>query len=201
MPCMRRWRFLGTILLLTPLAQCSYREHEPLRYRGGAIRFDAVPVMYDTSEVTTFVVSEDDWQRVASIFEPPAADSAAERRMIREAIGLFEQIAGGQTRICNDGRKNKGSGSGQADCVCESTNTTTYLRLLDEHGLLRWHEVMNRAFRGPLEFDTHWTAQIRDRSTGERYAVDSWYLENGRPPYVQLVRDWKRKKPFPADQQ
>jgi hypothetical protein len=120
--------------------------------------------------------------------------------MVRQADAEFERIAGRHTPMHRDGPKNQGSGNGQTDCVAESTNTTTCLRMLDERGLLLWHEVMNREFRGPLQLDTHWSAQLRDRTTGERYAVDSWYLENGRPPYVQLTREWLRKADFPSDQ-
>ena len=31
----------------------------------------------------------------------------------------------------------------------------------------------------------------------ERFAVDSWYRDNGELTYIQPLKDWKRKREFP----
>jgi hypothetical protein len=83
------------------------------------------------------------------------------------------------------------------DCVDESTNTTTYLTMLLKDGLLKWHNVEDRATRGFFIFGwPHTTAVIRDTVTGQLYVVDSWFLDNGQPPYIQKLEDWRDKKDF-----
>ena len=78
---------------------------------------------------------------------------------------------------------------GQMDCVDESINTTTYLKLFEEGGLLRWHRVVERIQRRAL-FDAHWAGQIQEIETGDRYVIDSWFQDNGLLPNVQRTEDW-----------
>lgn len=190
-------RWAAAVFAACSCANCN--EHRPLDFRGPRIDLDAVPIVYDDRVEDSFAVDEREWSALRGLFVPPAPSAEEERRRIRAAIAMFEQIAGRQTRTHLDMAKNQGSGSGHMDCTDESTNTTTYLRVLAERGLLKWHEVLHKAFRGPLELDTHWTAQIRDLTSGQRYVVDSWYRANGEPPYIQATEDWKRKRPFPDD--
>jgi hypothetical protein len=78
------------------------------------------------------------------------------------------------------------------DCIDESINTTTYLRMLEREQLLRWHTVEDRATRGWfIRGWPHTTAVIRDRKTGELYAVDSWFEDNGEPPHIVPLDKWK----------
>ena len=89
---------------------------------------------------------------------------------------------------------------GQLDCIDETSNTTTVLELLDRAGLLVWHEV-----RGPMSrffvYDgwPHTTAVIVETATGEAYAVDSWFHDNGQPaevvPLEQWVAGWGPEQP------
>jgi hypothetical protein len=69
--------------------------------------------------------------------------------------------------------------AGQPDRISESKNTSTWLQLMFDGGLLRFRSVEARQVRHPLIFNTHWTAVILDRSNGERLAVDSWFRDNG----------------------
>ena len=48
----------------------------------------------------------------------------------------------------------------QMDCIDESTNSTTYLRILAGAGLLRWHRVEARVTRGFFIFG--WPHTTRD---------------------------------------
>jgi hypothetical protein len=86
------------------------------------------------------------------------------------------------------------------DCIDEQKNTTTYLRIFDQQGHLRHHDVLHHVFRAPWILNPHNSAQIRDRQTGECYVVDSWYRDNGQPPYIQPVKDWYARKPWPDDE-
>jgi len=146
---------------------------------------------YHCDEGETVTLSEDQWRRVVSLF-PPAESPTDERAQIRQAIALLETQVGKTTGTWRDLAKNvAGAGlPGQLDCISESKNTTTYLQLLSDDGLLQWHEVEDRRLRHPWILDLHWSAVIRDRSTGKRYAVDSWFLDNGQQPFVQPLDDW-----------
>jgi hypothetical protein len=152
----------------------------------------------DAGQMVTLTASQ--WQTIRDLF---AADSspAKERESIRQAIALFENIVGAITGTWRDLAGNfLGSGQpGQLDCISESKNTTKYLQLLFDDDLLKWHDVEERQVRHPLIFNTHWTAVIVDHSNGEQYAVDSWFLDNGQPPYIQPLSDWLRGRKMDAN--
>jgi len=131
------------------------------------------------------------WQSVRNLFSEDTSPDQ-EREIIRQAIALMETTVGSITGTWRDLAGNvAGSGEpGQLDCISESRNTTTYLQLMRDDGLLKWHEVGDRQIRHPLIFNVHWTAVIVDQSNGHKFAVDSWFLDNGQPPRVQPLSDW-----------
>lgn len=140
----------------------------------------------------------EDWSRVADQFKPAARSPVEERHMIRRAIAMLEQIAGEQTPTFRDRGRNPivDDWPGQMDCIDESTNTVRYLDVLQQRGLLHWHSVVERAYRAPYLLDQHWAGQIVELQTDNRYVVDSWHLDNGKPPYIQALSEWRRKEPF-----
>jgi hypothetical protein len=161
---------------------------------------------------------------ILRLFQPTAKTPRIERRQIRDAVALFERIAGQQTSVHRDKGRNPnsimssprprnfvrttlsfpnpprhyGSIEGQMDCVDESRNTTRFLELLKQRGLLAWHRVHDAAFRTPL-FAQHWSAQIEEVVSGKRFAVDSWFLDNGEPPYIQRLETWRGDLPLPVE--
>jgi len=157
---------------------------------------------YHCDEGETVTLSEDQWHQVVSLF-PPTDSPADEREQIRRAIALLETQVGKTTGTWRDRAKNvAGAGlPGQLDCISESKNTTTYLQLLSKDGLIQWHEVEDRRVRHPWILDVHWSAVILDRSTGRRYAVDSWFLDNGRQPFIQPLDEWLSGRHFDRQQQ
>ena len=140
----------------------------------------------------------DDWHRVRELFAIPALTAAEERGQIAAAIALLERLASTRSGIGRDlGGNIDGHGRpGQMDCIDESTNTTAYLQLRAADGLLLFHRVDEPARRAPWVFDPHWTATLSDRD-GQRYAVDSWFLDNGRRPYIQPLPAWLDKAELP----
>ena len=140
----------------------------------------------------TVQLSEAQWQSVRELFDDTSS-AAEERQQLRRAIARLEQEVGAITGTWRDLAKNvAGAGlPGQLDCIAESKNTTTYLQLLSDAGLLKWHRVEARAVRHPLIFNVHWSAVIRETHSDQQYAVDSWFLENGQPPYIQPLDAWK----------
>ena len=75
----------------------------------------------------------------------------------------------------------------QQDCVDEATNTTSYLLVLDRHGLLKHHAVERPFAKDSLTHWTHWAAVIRETDNGERFAIDSSAGVNGENPTVQAA--------------
>lgn len=140
-----------------------------------------------------------DWYAIRDLFRPAAVDPAAERERVARAVAHFERVVGRLTGTAADlGGNRAGSGQPyQMDCIDESRNTDGYLRVLAARGLLRWHQVAPRQKRAPWLFDQHWTAVLRERNGARAWAVDSWFLDNGRRPYVQPLEAWLDKDELP----
>ena len=71
----------------------------------------------------------------------------------------------------------------------ESLNATRFLTLLETQGLLRYHRVLERAYRRSL-VTQHWAAQIEEVATGRRFVYDTWFKDNGRPPIMVSSERW-----------
>jgi len=139
------------------------------------------------------VFDVNDLHRIGTLFadiETPAL----ERASIQLAIGLMARIAGEQTPTRNDrgGNLDDDGIDGRMDCIDHSRNATTYLRLLERRGWLRFHRVLDPIDRAPWLLDVHWAARIEQLDTAEQYVVDSWFFDNGQPAAVFTLRDWKR---------
>jgi len=121
-----------------------------------------------------------------------AGDARAERAAIAAVIGRMYAIAGEQTPVWRDkgGNYADGGENGKMDCIDHSTDTTAFLRLLQAHGWLRFHDVMEPVLRRRFFFAEHWAARIRERETQQVYVVDSWFFDNGHPAVVLPVEDW-----------
>jgi len=146
--------------------------------------------------ISSVSLSPAQWRRVTGLFQPPATDPAQEQQRIRQAVALLETLVGEQTGTAADlGQNANGRGlPGQMDCIDEAANTTVYLRLLHAAGLLHFYQVGHRTNRGVFAFTggiPHATAVIRDKNSRERYAVDSWFLDNGQPPFIVPMAAWR----------
>lgn len=140
-------------------------------------------------------LDEGQWRRIANAFPAPARDAEEERAWMAEVIARFEHAVGAMTDTADDRAGNRRGASwwSQMDCIDESTNSTTYLRILAGAGLLRWHRVEARVTRGYFLFGwPHTTAVVSEVRGGARWAVDSWFHENGRAPEIVPLDAWRR---------
>jgi len=165
----------------------------------GAARADQVTICYNYGCYARAQVNYSEAQ-LATLQQLLAAagDAAAERKAISIVIGRMYAIAGEQTPVWRDkgGNFADGGEDGQMDCIDHSANTNTFLGLLQSHGWLRFHEVLEPIRRVLYFVAVHWAARIRDQGTQQAYAVDSWYFDNGHPAAVFPVHDWRSgKKP------
>lgn len=147
------------------------------------------------------------WAEVASLFDPSPKDAADERVRVARAIALLEIKVGNAIGTTTDraAAETFGGDPAQLDCIDETVNTTTYLRLLAKEGLMRWHRVGTAAQRGSIsgfqynDFITN-TAVILEKDTGTPFAVDSYFYANGREPKIMPLADWKKNwRPVPND--
>ena len=163
--------------------------HKP-EYRNFSICYG-----HTCNTIETLQLSEQEWGKIRSFFEPAAITADKERMQITAAIAEMEAMVGIKTGTQNDLPENfSGLGLyGQLDCIDESTNTSVYLTMMQADNLLRWHRVEKRASRGIASFQVpHFTAVIRDTQDDVTYAVDSWYLANGEPPFIVPLAQWRR---------
>ncbi len=141
-----------------------------------------------------------DWASIAAIFEPVPETPADERARLGQAVARFERIAGAQTGTDRDlgGTYSNMFATGQLDCADETVNVGTYLRILDDEGLIRHHRIGGRVHRGNF-FDRlpHMSPYVVDLQTGESWVIDSWYRDHGDPPEIVTVETW-RNEPYEA---
>jgi hypothetical protein len=117
-----------------------------------------------------------------------ADDAEQERRAVAYAIGWIEIRVGKAIGTDQDraGMDFEGSGDPtQQDCVDEATNTTSYLNVLLQAGLIRHHTVgipfaKENYLRGVSGW-THWTAVLVEQAPAGISAA-------GRPPEVKAIR-------------
>ena len=121
------------------------------------------------------------------------ADSpAAERAAIARAVAWLYFYAGMQSPIWRDRGGNfddDDSQPGRMDCIDHSTNTTTYLRLIERHGWLKFHAVGERVMRGRM-LSEHWAARVVERASREEWVIDTWFLDPGLPASVFPLKVW-----------
>jgi hypothetical protein len=192
---LNKYRYPATLLVL--LATAPARAE--LFVRDDIITAptpEAFSVCFDhtCASVAGVSLTPDEWRAATLPLQQPAATAVAERAAIAESIALLEAIVGRYTGTHRDrGRNLPGIGqAGQLDCIDESTNSTTYLRLLERDGLLRHHRVGKRSTRFGLFIGMpHTTAVIVEAGSERRYAVDSWFLDNGQPPFIAELEHWK----------
>lgn len=140
-------------------------------------------------------LTEREWDPVAELFAEPAADARIERGRIAMAIGILEAAVGRKAGTAEDrgGTFTAFSGNSQFDCYDETTNTSVYLTLLARAGYLKWHKLAGWAGRGAF-IDGAWphqTAVVLEIASGQAYAVDSWFEDNGRAAHVVPLETWR----------
>lgn len=135
------------------------------------------------------------WAEIRALFTPLSVDPAQERTRISQAIGLMERLVAPQARTGGDVGgtfQGVGRGRGQMDCEDEAANTTQYLSMMHDDRLIRFHTIAGWAWRGYfLRGWPHTATVIEEQGSGARWAVDSWFEDNGKPAHVVPVRAWK----------
>ncbi|MEZ0246323.1 MAG: hypothetical protein ACAH09_06780 [Methylophilaceae bacterium] len=139
-------------------------------------------------------LTAEEWSRVRAMFDPMPRDAESERETVRAAIGLLESIVGPKTGTAGDRAGTFGNSAwpGQLDCNDEATNSTNYMRMMRADGLMRFHEILDTKTRGGfLIFGRHSTAVIAEIGSMKKFAVDSWFYDNGQPATILPLDTWQ----------
>lgn len=156
-------------------------------------------------------------EQLAEVATLLRADTATEERArLGEAIGRLYAFAGAKSPIAADKGGNLADDAvyGRMDCIDHSLTTTRFLTLLEARGMLRYHTVGERVLRSRFLLFQHYAAQIVERSmsleapraqagavvsdvegaeampVAARFAVDSWFYDNGLPAAILPLADW-----------
>lgn len=165
---------------------------------------------YGCEKRVTVALSDKTQNRLKKHFIPAPNNAKAEREKIATAIQIFEQDIGEKVGTKNDKRgtfrlyqdNTAQSRTFQQDCIDESTNTTIYIGLLEEMGLIQFHKAVFPANRQPFFSGAPWwhqTAVMQEIKTGEKFAVDSWFRDNGHAAFVVSLHEWKAGWMAPKD--
>jgi hypothetical protein len=149
---------------------------------------DECEVSADTS------LSGEEWKEIVVLFK--SVNSAeAERNAIARVVRIFEKYTNG--RIRNVSREDSGfdskRGAQPVDKYDVAVNTSTYLHILRNYGLLKYHKPRD-IIRKTGTFTVYQTATIVDITTGLYYVVDAWPVSNTVPvqviPQELWIRGW-----------
>lgn len=157
---------------------------------------DNFPVCYKhtCAVVDQLSLTPAEWQKIRDIFQPNADSPEAERLLIKKAIAQMERLIGEKTGTSDDKGENFAgvfAEGNQMDCIDESSNSTTYLALMQKDNLLQWHQVQPTKTRGFFFFGMpHTTAVIKENQSAQQWAVDSWFYANGVEPVIIPISQW-----------
>ena len=204
MRCCRRASFYAPLsvlmgLVLASLGGCVYEQEGPPeahfeQFSTKAPRVDTVTVChaYGCKSQTPYTFTPSDIAEISALMARVRRNDspAEERRAMSYAIAWMEQRVAPTVGTGNDRPSMDFGGSGddgQQDCVDEATNTTSYLLVLAHHGLIQHHLVERPFAKDSLSHWTHWAALIKEKGSGEQFAIDSSSGANGENPTVQAA--------------
>lgn len=159
------------------------------------------------AEIEHVSITAEEWRNVIAVFNVvddlqtsnnsqnnSQTSAEQERKNIAQAIGLLENIVGLKIGTSQDlaGTFNNSDHPSQLDCNDEAINTTSYMRLILASNLIKLHAIEDMRTRN--FFFTGWphtTAVIHEKLTGQRFAVDSWFYDNGMPATIVPFDVWK----------
>lgn len=194
-----KWLQPVLIPLSLLLLSCATTHQPPQSYLS---LYDAVPGSsalfvvcnaVSCEETVSIRLNGNNWKTVQRLFQPAATDSETERTQIAKAIASLERLVADQAGTSDDQPRNRGTfrGTRQLDCVAETTNTTIYLLLLQQEGLLHWHSVGYPKHRGLVNLQfPHNTAVLIEKENNSLFAVDSYFHANGQPPEIVPLAIW-----------
>jgi hypothetical protein len=180
---------------------------------GVAAADERIVVCYNygcaAEETVRYTESQLAWARKIMLV---AKTPEQERAALGPVIGRLYAWAGRQSPIYMDRGGNVADEArpGSMDCIDHSTTTTRLLQMLERRGILRFHDVKEVERRTRVFIFEHYSAVIEEspphwlprekirypkvtpeEARPERFVVDSWFVNNGKPAVILPLEDWK----------
>lgn len=133
------------------------------------------------------------WNRIRNTVRRGHGSPASERRQIAAAMKYLELAGGKASGTLNDKPRTQFDSRGQLDCVDEATNMTSLMVMLKRAKLLRHHTVETPSMRSITDGRRwlHYAGTVREKRSGKKYVIDSWFRPNGQSAVVVPVDKWK----------
>lgn len=194
-------RNLIALLPLLLTCACAGTPSTPEIYLKNHNLPEAIPASfphcynYGCNKVENISLTTKEWNKIEMPFATKLTSADDEKAAIKKSIQNFENIVGKITGTENDIYGTfRHVGFAQQDCIDESTNTTIYLSLLHQRGNLKFHTPSAPDTRMPFFNGGIWphrTAVMIENETQIPWAVDSWFHDNGFPPEIIPLAQWK----------
>lgn len=143
----------------------------------------------------------EEWASIKAIFVRGSMPTTPqeERFAIQLAIGQMETIVGKKNKTEADVGGSFGGAfkNYQLDCIDEMMDAAIYAQILMHEGLVKFHEPGDRLINHFFKNGSGWphnASTIREIETGDEWAIDSWWLKNGMPPYIITRDQWQNGK-------
>ncbi len=198
-----------TLLSMLGLTACTFERDGPPAYHyqefksrepSGNTIF--VCHAYGCEKQSPVKFGPDQIKQIADLMRKTKKANTAfeERRAVAYAVGWMERYVGDKIGTSADRPGMEFNGPGdptQQDCVDEATNTTSYLLVLENNGLLTHHTVGRPFSKGNILLGVsnwpHWTAVLWETANKQKWAIDSWVYQNGENPIVVEAEKWYTK--------
>lgn len=135
--------------------------------------------------------------RARTLLRAGRASPDAERKALAQVVSAYTAYLaasiGGRPDIPGSPAQMSGV-HGQMDCLDETANTTSLLLVLQDQGLLTYHQVESPESRG-FFLDgryPHFSAVIMENGSGQEWAVDPWRKAPGQRPEILPLVQWRQ---------
>lgn len=147
---------------------------------------------YGCNKVSRYTFKSSELENIKEYFVN-VTNAKEERLALANAISFIEVIVGEPTGTKKDRPSLDISGNGdpsQLDCVDEATNVTSYLIMMNNNNMLRFHNINKPNWKGGFFKWTHYAAVITDRETNIKWAIDAGVGRNGDKPLIKEYSKW-----------
>jgi len=125
--------------------------------------------------------------RKAKSYIQSSWSASGERKGLEKGLRHIEEVMGPATNTASDAQGGSLWGSGnsaQMDHRDEALNTTSILMVMFRYNLIRYHDL-----EAPMWVQGTYYPILRDRKTGNRFAVDTGYRSSGGEVKIFNVAD------------
>ena len=151
---------------------------------------------YSCTYRTPVGLNDKQWASVLKVFRKPAKTAEQEREKITRALAKIEKYTHQVSGLSLDKAEAASlpEDPGQMDCIDETVNTAQALKFLETEGVFEFHKIARPIHRGYF-VDFMWphnSAAIKEISSGQVYAVDSFFEDNGTKSHIVKKEDWMK---------